>query len=271
MKTLIIQVLLSHLDCQRSLGLVAVIALFSFITPCSVWAQGDDLHINEVDAAEMVWIPAGAFVMGNDEGAKEEQPSRTVTLNDGYWIYKHEVTVGQYLTFAEETGREVKTEPPYGFVKDYPMTYVDWDDAAAYCTWAGAQLPIEAQWEKAARGPESRMWPWGNTYDKAKAHVGPGVKPEPKAVGSYPAGASAFGVLDMTGNVAEWVNDYYASDYYKTAPDTDPLGPDRGQHAVRGGSFRDGNQKKLTTTARSGVSTSTRSGTVGFRCVVIES
>jgi formylglycine-generating enzyme required for sulfatase activity len=224
-----------------------------------------ETRANTADAAELVQIAEGPFVMGNDHAGKEEAPAHSVTLS-GYWIYRHEVTVAQYLKFAQATGREVKTEPRYGFVDLYPITYVAWDDADAYCRFAGGALPTEAQWEKAARGSDGRLYPWGNQYDKARAHVGPGVKREPKPVGSYPQGASPYGVLDMTGNVDEWVNDHYASDYYRGSPAADPPGADRGQRGVRGGSFQIGNEKKLTTTTRSGKTASTRGDSTGFRC-----
>jgi len=223
--------------------------------------------INPVDNAEMIRIEAGPFVMGNDAGGPEEKPARTVNLS-AYSIYRTEVTVGQYLPFAKSTGRKLPSEPRYGFHDDRPVVYVSWDDAQAYCEWAGGSLPTEAQWEKAARGTDGRLFPWGNAYDKSLAHVGPGVKREAKPVGSYPAGASPYGVLDMTGNVDEWVHDYYAKDYYRNAPDTDPTGADRGQRGIRGGSFQVGNEKKLTTTTRSGKTASTLGDGTGFRCVL---
>lgn len=223
-----------------------------------------ETRLNATDGAQLVHVPPGPFLMGNDEGDPSEKPARTVSLSQGFWISRTEVTAGQYLAFANATGREVKTPPKWS--DQHPITYVSWADADAYCTWAGGQLPTEAQWEKAARGEDGRLWPWGNAYDRSFAHVGPGVKPEPKPVGSYPQGASPYGALDMTGNVSEWVKDHYGSSYFAGAPTTDPTGPDRGTRGVRGGSFRVGNPKKLTTTTRAGKSETTRGADTGFRC-----
>ena len=194
---------------------------------------------NPKDGAVMVFVPAGEFLMGSDEGSPDEKPVHRVTL-DGYWIYRYEVTVAQYRKFCQETGREMPTKPPWGWEDDYPVVNVSWEQARAYCEWAGGRLPTEAEWEKAARGTDGRKYPWGNDWvDNWCAHAigmkeGPGTVP----VGSYPRGVSPYGLYDMSGNALEWVADWYSENYYATAPPRNPTGPESsttGSRVVRGG------------------------------------
>ncbi|MGC8926285.1 MAG: formylglycine-generating enzyme family protein, partial [Calditerrivibrio sp.] len=118
---------------------------------------------------------------------------------------------------------------------DHPINCVDWNQANAYCQWAGKQLPTEAQWEKAARGTDGRIYPWGNDWDASKACFN---QSSTCAVGSYPQGASPYGVMDMAGNVWDWCADWYDENYYASSPDHNPTGPDSGQYrVVRGGSW----------------------------------
>jgi formylglycine-generating enzyme required for sulfatase activity len=209
---------------------------------------GPGRAVNERDGAELLWIPAGQFRRGSKkgEGAADERPQRRIYL-DGYWMYRYPVTLQQYQAFGAATGREM---PPLAWGQAmradpqadpgaYPML-VNWYDAAAYAQWAGGSLPSEAQWEKAARGPDGRTYPWGNAWDPERA-VGmertvyrfrAGSLP----VGSSPRGASPYGVEDLAGNVWEWVADWYQYDYYRHAPDRNPPGPATGTHKVlRGG------------------------------------
>ena len=123
-------------------------------------------RINPKDGAVMVYVPAGEFVMGDDQMPRSS-PRRTVTL-DAFWIYKNDVTVAQYRKFCQATGRQMPQTPTWGWKDDHPVVNVTWDDAKAYCDWAGAALPTEAQWEKAARGTDGRMYPWGNEWDAGK-------------------------------------------------------------------------------------------------------
>ena len=206
-----------------------------------------DVTVNLKDGAEMVWVPAGEFLMGTTDaevaallkgnpayeagGFDSEKPQRKVYL-DGYWVYKYEVTVKQYRKFCKETNREMPKAPGWGEKDDHPMVYVSWRDAAEYAKWAAGSLPTEAQWEKAARGTDGRKYPWGSTWDKNKC-----ANPElgltsPAPVGSYPAGASPYGCMDMAGNVFEWCGDWYGEDYYKTSPSRNPKGPSSGENRV---------------------------------------
>jgi len=157
-----------------------------------------------------------------------ETPQHKVYLDD-YWIYKTEVTVAQYRKFCQATtrDRQMPPEPSWGWQENHPVVNVTWGDAAAYAQWAGAALPTEAQWEKAARGSDGRIYPWGNDWDGAKCvnSVGGNRPRGTKPVGSLPTGASPYGCLDMAGNVWEWCADWYDAGYYKTAPTRNPPGP----------------------------------------------
>ncbi len=193
------------------------------------------------DEAEMVFVPAGEFIMGNDDGDYEETPQRKVYLS-AYWIDRYEVTNKQYLKFCNDTGYRL---PAYIKDKDLnkdnqPVTGVSWDDALAYSKWAKKRLPTEAEWEKAAGGIYSYPFPWGKKYKKNYANLY-GRKDGFKysaPVGSFSKGASYYGCMDMSGNLWEWVNDYFLDNYYQKAPNKDPKGPESGTFRVfRGGSW----------------------------------
>jgi formylglycine-generating enzyme required for sulfatase activity len=201
-----------------------------------------EVKINPKDGAEMVWVPAGEFIMGSTDeqtavlqglcpkslqrslkfSLDSEKPQRKVYL-DGYWIYKYEVMVAQYRKFCEATGRKMPDAPAWGWNDNHPIVNVTWYDADAYSKWAGVTLPTEAQWEKAARGTDGRIYSWGNLWDPSKCANF--MEEDPQPVGSYPSDASPYGAMDMSGNAEEWCADWYDPNYYKNAPTKNPTGP----------------------------------------------
>jgi sulfatase modifying factor 1 len=232
----------------------------------------------ELDPVPMVTIPAGEFLMGNPEGVgrADEWPQRPVYL-DAFRIDQVEVTNERYMAFVRATGHR-NPPNPYGTgplvsikgIEQLPVVQTTWYDAKAFCSWAKKRLPTEAEWEKAARGTDGRRYPWGNEEepimrwikDRTIALNGNGTM----AVGSRPETASPYGVLDLTGNAWEWVRDWYAEDYYVTAPYRDPQGPLRGTFRVlRGG---DWSQRPLELRAdyRAWDEMTYWGPTLGFRC-----
>ena len=179
------------------------------------------MRINPIDEAEIVYVPAGKFLMGSESGDPDKSPEHEVYLS-AYWIYKYEVTNAQYRLCiqAGECSGDIENYP----ANNYPVSDALWFHAENYCEWAGGRLPTEAEWEKAARGDEGRYpYPWGDgincdlaNFEKCEAGV--------SLVGSYPEGASPYGALDMAGNVWEWVADRYDDSYYSNSPANQPHG-----------------------------------------------
>jgi formylglycine-generating enzyme required for sulfatase activity len=210
--------------------------------------------------------------MGNTEGDANEAPEHPV-LFDGYYIDLYEVTNAEYRECVEANGctpagsadsftiSGYRDNPAYD---DYPVVSVTWDQANAYCQWAGKRLPTETEWEFAAGGPNELTWPWGIEFDPAKsAASADDVQP----VGSYPDGVSPFGLFDMAGNVTEWVADTYGEDYYANSPYYNPVNTGPGDVRIfRGGSFANPDGTFFTTTRRYTYSRSFSEVDVGFRC-----
>jgi len=220
-------------------------ALLPWTAASRASGPGDPGPGPQVDGMELVFVPAGDFLMGSPDDDPEawpdQQPQRAVYL-DAYWIDRTEVTNAMFEQFVEATGhnagsywRIIASGKP-----DHPVVYMNWFDADAYCEWAGRSLPTEAQWEKAARGTDGRKYPWGNEPpDEGRCNFY-GNEGGTTAVGSYPAGASPYGALDMAGNVWELVADWYDSGYYAVSPRRNPPGPSAGEYRVlRGGSWFD--------------------------------
>lgn len=194
----------------------------------------------------MVYVPAGVFVMGTDQGVGDETPRRTPNLA-GFYIDIDEVTNGDYARFVTAAGHRPpqagEGEEPFAGWRGaavvagqerYPVACVDWEDAQAYATWAGKSLPTEAEWEKAARGTDGRAYPWGNTWDPARCNF---ITDGPLDVGSFPAGASPYGCRDMAGNVWEWTASYYLPYPGNEQRGNDPYG--KQYRVMRGGSWND--------------------------------
>jgi len=221
-----------------------------------------------------VFVPAGEFWMGADDRTYNEKPLHQVYLDD-YWIDQTEVTKAMYWRCV--TAQEC--EPPYVSLyndpKDdqHPVTCISWDDASAYCRWAGRRLPTEAEWEKAARGTEGREYPWGNqapdcslaNYRECGEELK--LKSELKSAGSFPAGASPYGALDMAGNVWEWVQDWDTYDYYKLSLEQDLTEPDDSYKVVRGGSGKSP-AGEIRSAHRRAQPPGDRIYDIGFRCGV---
>jgi formylglycine-generating enzyme required for sulfatase activity len=205
---------------------------------------------------ELILIPAGEFLMGSDpkkdkDAQDIERPQHTVYLPD-YYIAKTPVTNAQYAAFVEATGHELRGHwnekwHPSG-EQDHPVVKVSWHDAVAYCQWLTeksfqtCRLPTEAEWEKAARSTDGRIYPWGNQWDKRLCNTREGGKNEPTPVGAYPDGASPYGVLDIAGNVWEWCATQWGESYpYNVEKDEWSEGylESSGDRVVRGGSWRD--------------------------------
>jgi formylglycine-generating enzyme required for sulfatase activity len=228
----------------------------------------------------MKLIPAGWFEMGGEVDVAlneclklmtvmkckedwfvDETPKNTVFL-DTFYVDLTEVTNSMYQRCVE-AGACTEPSEKKSFSRDfyygnavyvnYPVIYVSWEQASSYCSWRGARLPYEAEWEKAARGTDGRLYPWGNYFDGSQANfcdtncingwanrkLNDG-QTDTALVGSYNNGISPYGLMDMAGNVWEWVWDFYASDYYSNSPPQNPRGPDNGKFRVlRGGSWYD--------------------------------
>jgi formylglycine-generating enzyme required for sulfatase activity len=189
------------------------------------------------DDVEMVEIPAGTFAMGSadSEADRDEQPVARVFV-DTFWIDKVEVTNRRYHRCVEagQCTVPVGGDPAEQARAEQPVTILSWRQAEAYCRWAGKRLPTEAEWEKAARGPDGRRYPWGDAFDHERANAGYTLGLGP--VGRHPAGASPYGVLDMAGSVWEWTSSLYRP-YPYDASDGREDPEARGARVNRGGSW----------------------------------
>jgi formylglycine-generating enzyme required for sulfatase activity len=217
-------------------------------------------QITDAKGIPMRLVPAGEFTMGSKaedtlaecqkyynncqlDWFKDEEPPHQVYL-DAFYMDMYEVTNAAYRACVSAG---VCTPPHdtrfiyYGNSQydNYPVIYVDWEQAKTYCEWRGGSLPTEAQWEKAARGTDGRTYPWGEGISCNRANYY-GCKGDTTEVGSYESGKSPYGIYDLAGNVWEWVADWYDPNYYAHSPSSNPLGPSSGQYRVlRGGSWSD--------------------------------
>lgn len=249
------------------------------LTPAADLVGGSTM-ISPKDGMVLVYIPAGDFLMGSTgedpDDALDEFPQHTVTL-DAYWMDLTEVTNAMYQLCVKEGG----CEPPSGNESysretyfadeqfdDYPVIYVSWVDAKAYCEWVGRRLPTEAEWEKAARGEDGRIYPWGSGINCQKANYWGqegGCTGDTTPVGSYPDGASPYGVLDMAGNVWEWVSSIYKPYPYNPGDGREEMDSSK-PRLLRGGSWYYATSKIVRTASRSRSDPGYTFFGVGFRC-----
>ncbi|HET8759618.1 MAG TPA: formylglycine-generating enzyme family protein [Nitrospiria bacterium] len=232
----------------------------------------------------MVLIPGGTFLMGSrgDEGklgfevGVDEMPQHSVRVRS-FFMDRTEVTNAQYQKFIEVSGRPAPADPKdveyYAWVdgkppagqEEHPVCYVAWADADAYCRWVGKRLPTEAEWERAARGDDNRIWPWGNTFDPTRCNTTEAGFRWSTPVGSFPEGASPYGVLDLCGNVAEWTSSWYEP-YPGSTLQRAAFG--RKMRVARGGAWVLTAQPWSRTTNRNlAQPPDLRHRTLGFRCV----
>jgi formylglycine-generating enzyme len=219
-------------------------------------------------------IPAGEFTMGRTKLTPDDKttmrpqvllddrPAHKVYL-DAYSIDAHEVTNAEYREFVKATGHRKPHHWSQPVDEKLPVFNVDWDDASAYCGWAGKRLPTEAEWERAARGGKEGMdYPWGDKIDSKKARYNAAA---PGPVGQFPP--NDFGLYDMAGGVSEWCADWFERTYYEKSEPRNPKGPKQGEYKIiRGGAWSDA-PARVTVFFRNWVRPNQRTPNVGFRCV----
>jgi formylglycine-generating enzyme required for sulfatase activity len=218
---------------------------------------------------DMVTVPAGDFAMGcgdtDTQCRDDEKPLHQVTLGV-FDIDRTDVTQDQYTACVQAKACGVPSCDWDCAKTNYPAGCVAWAQAKAYCAWAGKRLPTEAEWEKAARGTDGRLYPWGNDIPDC-THVNMascGSRAEP--VGNHPAGASPYGALDMAGNVVEMVADWYDAGFYNTSPKDNPTGPATGtRYSGRGGGYKS-EAVWMRASARDWYDLTDASPSLGFRC-----
>jgi eukaryotic-like serine/threonine-protein kinase len=238
-------------------------------------------QISPIDSMKLLYVPAGNFLMGSTsadtQAAPNEKPQHPVYL-DAFWIDQTDVTNKMYALCVSAgvcpapSATSSFTHPSYyknSKFNKYPVVNVSWNDATAYCKWAGRQLPTEAQWEKAARGTDGGIFPWGNAAPDNTLLNYNQVVNDTTMVGNYPKGASPYGALDMAGNVNQWVNNWYSDSYYQNSPASNPLGPDSGSYRVMRGSGWNENFYGVRSAFREGADPTTNvNAVIGFRCAL---
>jgi serine/threonine protein kinase len=263
------------------IGIIAVLIISTFTLVFSgvlnpfINHNNMQKYTNPIDGMIQVYVKGGEFTMGSTNGKINEQPLHQVFV-DSFWIDQYEVSNSQYAScvaagFCErppETKSILRMDyydlPSYG---NFPVIYVSWQDAKNYCSWSGKRLVTEAEWEKAARGSKSQdPYPWGKTVPGCNLANINNCYGDTNAVGSYSWGISSYGVYDMTGNVAEWVSDWYLIDAYSKTERTDPTGPEDGfKKVIRGGSWYT-NPAGAELTRRDSNYPEYHGPQVGFRC-----
>jgi formylglycine-generating enzyme len=257
---------------KRIKRLAVVLAIVAVVCAGVLYAidRGHKREFSSKDGAPAVLVSAGSFVMGDDENS----PRREIYV-DAFYMDKYEITVARYAKFLQATGN-VRPPEEWDNVNlqngaELPVVGVDWHDADSYCRWAGKRLPTESEWEKAARGSDERKYPWGNdlpTPEHArfgKPYQNPVYKNGVAAVGAHFKGTSPFGIHDLSGNVSEWVADWYAEGFSRSDV-RNPKGPEKGTvKAIRGGGWYDP-PERLIIAKRWYANPDQRSDELGFRC-----
>jgi formylglycine-generating enzyme required for sulfatase activity len=219
-------------------------------------------YTEAINRVEMALVPAGCFLMGNDDASYNESPAHRVCFEEPFWIDVYEVTNARFAGFGGAAGRTSHwTEP------DRPREMITWAESAAFCELRGARLPTEAEWEYAARGPDGLEYPWGNEFrgDNVVRHRN--ADDRTWDVGSKSGGISWIGAHDLSGNVSEWVNDWYGD--YLPGQQVNPQGPETGQTRVRrGGSWSFSPNYLFRGAYRMTDSPDLRNDEVGFRCAL---
>lgn len=239
------------------------------VTPASLPTE-----ITDSKGVSMMLVPEGEFTIGTDDRNENEKPAHEVFL-DAYYIDKYEVV---NLSYRACVGAEKCSLPHQNYSSthssyfdnpefdNYPVIFVDWEQAETYCKWRDAHLPTEAQWEKSARGTDGRNLPWGDYVDTYDNYINQNINGDVVAVGSYELGKSPYGLYDMAGNVWEWVADWYSDTYYQNSAARNPLGPDVGQFRVLRGGHRAKYSWSFSSTARIRFNPAYFDSYIGFRC-----
>jgi formylglycine-generating enzyme required for sulfatase activity len=249
--------------------------------------QAGDVWVNPKDGMAMVWVAPGKFMLGTSDAQiaawlkehpdqkrewfRSEQPNCRVNLS-GYWIGRTEVTNDQYQRFVRATRQRAPNNWKNGRVPsgltNSPVVFVAWQDARAYCEWAGGHLPTELQWEKAARGTDGRVFCWVNQWDKSRCCNAYSItKSGAVRVGSYRGDFSPYGCLDMAGNVSEWCTDWYDDHAYHRYAKGDLSLPKSGElRVLRGGSWSDLYPRDFRCASRDDLGPVSRYDSIGFRC-----
>ena len=249
--------------------------LIPSLTPTKKFTNAAALWTRSADGMVMVYVPAGNFIMGANSANRGGQLVHNVFL-DAYWIDKTDVTNAMYSLCVNaaacqasgQSGSSTRTSY-YGnsLYDNYPVIWVNWNDASSYCQWAGVRLPTEAQWEKATRGTDGRPYPWGTSNpNKSLLNYNQNIG-DTTSVDGYPTGAGPYGALDMAGNVWDWVNDWYGPNYFAASPSTNPQGPSGGTFRVlRGGAWNNNAIAFIDSSLRDWQTSGYASNSLGFRC-----
>jgi formylglycine-generating enzyme required for sulfatase activity len=245
------------------------------LTPTIMFTPTLAFWTRPADGMAMEYVPEGIFIMGTNSANSGGQLVHNVFL-DAFWIDKTDITNAMYSLCVKAGACQAPSQSNsstrtsyFGNLQydNYPVIWVNWEDASSYCQWAGARLPTEAQWEKAMRGTDGRPYPWGTSNPNKSLLNYDQNNGDTTTVDSYPSGASPYGALDMAGNVWDWVNDWYGANYFATSPSANPQGPSGGTFRVlRGGAWNNYAISFINSSLRDWQNSGYASNSVGFRC-----